>query len=273
MYSYHAGWECRAGGRCVDAEISGSRMQIDPVTANEVDLVRRLVAQYAANGRSFVVAPLWPGAYALMDRKSPMWESYALFQRGPEFEQSEIALMKAADPGFALIYDLPLDGDEQLRFKNSRPLTYAYFSENFVRVPNPLRPDLEVFVAKANPGLAAKPEFLQKSAAELSKLANGAAKLRVLNWGPRSTPAGTVPNAQPDGSAGIWIQVADAEDVGDVRVLFDGLPASVTGVAPGSITAAVPAARFTMAGNHEVAIEQVATGKSIAVGSFSVTPK
>lgn len=273
MYGYHAGWQCRSGERCVDVDVSASRMRVDPATAKEVEMIRRIASQYAANGKNFVAAPLWPGAYALLDRPSPMWEIYALFPRPPAFEERELARIKAAEPGFALIYDLALDGDEQQRFKNSHPLTYRYFADNFQRVPNPLRPELELFVSRDNPGLASKPEFLQKSAEELAKLAAGAAKMRVLNWGPRSTPAGTVPNAQPDGTAGIWVQVADAADIGDVRMTLDGQPASSTGVSPAAITAAFAPALFSAEGDHEIAIEQLFTGTVIKVGSFSVTKK
>ena len=79
MYGYHAGWQCRSAERCVDVEVSTSRMRVDPATAKEVDVLRRIARQYAAGGRNFVAAPLWPGAYALLDQKSPVWEIYALF--------------------------------------------------------------------------------------------------------------------------------------------------------------------------------------------------
>ncbi|MDM0028685.1 hypothetical protein [Variovorax saccharolyticus] len=273
MYSFHAGWQCRLQGQCTSVEVSGSRMRVDLTTAKELAMIERIARQYAPDGRNFVAAPLWPGAYALLERKSPTWEIYGLFQRPPAFEEAEIARIKAAAPGFALVYDLALDGDERLRFKISHPLTYRYFVDNFERVPNPSRPNLELFVSRGNPGLATKPEFLEKSAEELAKLAAGAAKMRILNWGPRSTPAGTVPNAQPDGAAGIWVQVADAEDIGDVRMTLDGKPASSTGVSPAAITAAFAPALFGAEGTHEIAIEQLFTGAVIKVGSFSVAPK
>ena len=36
-------------------------------------------------------------------------------------------------------------------------------------------------------------------------------ELKVINWGPQSAPVGTVPNKQPDGNMGIWIQVAGTQ--------------------------------------------------------------
>jgi hypothetical protein len=273
MYSYHAGWQCRSNERCVAVGVSASRMRVDLATAKEVNVLRRIAGQYAGGGQNFVAAPLWPGAYALLDQKSPAWEIYALFPRSVAFEEREIARIKAADPAFALVYDLALDGNEQLRFKNSHPLTYRYFVDNFQRVANPLRPELELFVAKGNAGLAKKPEFLEKSTEELAELSAAAAKMRILNWGPRSAPAGTVPNVQPDGAAGIWVQVADASDIGDVRMTLDGKPALSTGVSLAAVTAAFPPAFFSTEGTHEIAIEQLFTGAVIKVGTFSVTPK
>jgi hypothetical protein len=273
MYGYHAGWQCRSSERCVDIDVSASRMRVDSATAKEIDMIRRIAGQYAANGKNFIAAPLWPGAYALLDRKSPVWEIYALFPRPPAFEERELARIKAAEPGFALIYDLALDGDERQRFRNSHPLTYRYFADNFRRVPNPSRPELELFVAQDNSGLLAEPAFLQLTSAERARLSNGAAKLHVLNWGPRTTSAGVVPNVQPGGGAGIWIQVENAQDVGDVRVLFGGRAAMSTGTSPSTITAAISADMFDTPGTHEVSIEQVRTGETIKVGSFSISPK
>lgn len=272
MYGYHAGWQCRSTERCVAVEVSASRMLVEPATAKEVSVLLRIAGQYAG-GQNFVAAPLWPGAYALLNQKSPTWEIYALFPRSVAFEEREIARIKAANPAFALVYDLALDGNEQLRFKNSHPLTYRYFVDNFQRVANPLKPELELFVAKGNTGLARKPEFLEKSAEELAKLGAAVAKMRILNWGPRSAPVGTVPNAQPDGTAGIWVQVANASDIGDVRMTLDGKPALSTGVSPTAVTAAFPPTLFSTEGTHEIAIEQFFTGKVIKVGTFSVTPK
>jgi hypothetical protein len=93
--------------------------------------LRGTADQYAPAGRSFVVTPLWPGAYALLKRKSPMWEIYALFPRGEEFQRQEIGRIRAAKPGFVLILDVAADGRDDLRFRNTHPLIEQFVRDNF----------------------------------------------------------------------------------------------------------------------------------------------
>ena len=89
-------------------------------TADDIALLRRLAGKYATDGQSFIATPYWPGAYALLERKSPMWEIYALFPRRPGFERAEIARIRIAMPKFAIVIDLPLDGRDELRFPGTR---------------------------------------------------------------------------------------------------------------------------------------------------------
>ncbi len=95
--------------------------------------------------------------------------------------------------------------------------------------------------------------------------------LKVDNWGPQTTQAKIVPNPQPDGGAGIWIQVSDAEGLGAAQVTFGGEPA-VTVVQPKLITASIPAKSFAQPGSKEIAIKQISTGKVFPVGTFKIEP-
>ena len=145
---FHPGWQCYIDKRCVTVEISGSNLQVDPSTANDVALLRNLAGRYAANGESFISTPFWPGAYALLDRKSPMWEIYALFPRTNAFELAEIERLKSARPKFSVVLDLPLDGRNELRFSNTHPLIYQYIHNNFKLIPYSANPAYFIFMAE-----------------------------------------------------------------------------------------------------------------------------
>jgi hypothetical protein len=148
MHVFHPGWQCHSGKHCVSMEISGSYLQIDPGTASDIALLRRLADRYAQNGGNFIATPVWPGAYSLLERKSPMWEIYALFPRPQAFERAEIERIKSAMPGFAFVFDLPLDGRDELRFRNTHPLIHQYILDNFEPLPSSPNPAYRIFKAK-----------------------------------------------------------------------------------------------------------------------------
>ncbi len=148
MLVFHPGWQCMKNYQFVDVEVSGSNLQVAPGTANEIALLRQLVDKYANNDESFIVTPFWPGAYALFERKSPMWAVYALWQRGESFEDMEIERIKSANPRFVFVLDSPLDGREELRFRNTHPKVFSYIQANMKIVPITQNPAYLVFKAR-----------------------------------------------------------------------------------------------------------------------------
>ncbi len=148
MYIVHPGWQCHTSKQCVTVEISGRNLLIDPGTASDVRLLRQLADQHAPKDQRFIVTPLWPGAYALLERKSPMWEIYALFPHPQAFELAEIERIKIAKLGFAFVLDQPLDGHDELRFRNTHPLTHQYILDNFEQLPNSTNPAYQIYKAK-----------------------------------------------------------------------------------------------------------------------------
>ncbi len=150
MHIEHPGWQCNTIPQCVNIEISGNSLIVDPGTASNIELLRKLADQFARDGQNFIATPFWPGSYPLLKRKSPMWEIYALFPRSQAFEQAEIERIKTARPGFALIIDFPLDGRDELRFRNTHPLTHQYILDHFERLPDSPHPFYQIYRAKGN---------------------------------------------------------------------------------------------------------------------------
>lgn len=147
VHPYYEGWQCRGDAPCADIEVSGDKLRVVPYIADDVALLRQLADDYAPNGRSVYVMPFWPGAYPLLGRLSPTWEIYALFPHNAAFEQAEIERLRAADPGFAFVYDFALDGRDDLRFRNTHPLIFQYILDHFDPVASP-NPQYLVFKAK-----------------------------------------------------------------------------------------------------------------------------
>lgn len=151
VHPFHPGWQCYATKQCVKIEVSGNSLLVSPSTASDVKLIRELAGKYAKDGQNFLTTPFWPGAYSLLERKSPTWEIYALIPRNQAFEQAEIERIKVAKPAFAIIVDIALDGRDDLRFKNTHPLTNQYIQNNFERTADSLNPAYQTYKAKDNP--------------------------------------------------------------------------------------------------------------------------
>ncbi|MFM0381943.1 hypothetical protein [Paraburkholderia dipogonis] len=151
MLPVHPGWQCHETGDCLEVDVAGDRLLLDRSTASDVTLLQRLDHDFASGGKSIVATPFWPGAYPLLERKSPVWEIYALSPyRSVDFQRDEIARIAAASPGFVIVVDAALDGRDELRFHNTHPLTARFFSEHFDRVSGYSdNPDYWIFKSKS----------------------------------------------------------------------------------------------------------------------------
>jgi hypothetical protein len=135
MLPMHPGWQCCASQQCVTADVAGSKLTIDQGTADDLVMLKKLAARFAPGNRSFIAHPLWPGAYAALERKSPLWEVYSfLHPRSNVFQQAEIERIKAANPGFVMLYDLPVDERDELRFSKTHPIIVQYIRDHFERI-------------------------------------------------------------------------------------------------------------------------------------------
>ena len=133
MLPLHAAWSCRPSQHCVTAQVGADTLDVDIGTAGHLALLERLAAEYAPGDRTFIAAPFWPGAYAALARRSPMWDTYALFPSSSADQQAEIERIKAADPGFVVIYDASLDHRDDLNFDRTHPLIDRYIGDTSSR--------------------------------------------------------------------------------------------------------------------------------------------
>jgi len=147
----HPGWVAWRDGNWQTAAVGRNRLTMAPGAASDLRLLQTLVAKYAPDGRPFLVTPYWPGAYAVFRRKAPVYDTYALIPRSDDFQDAEIARLRAADPGFVVVLDTALDGLDERRFRYTHPLVYDFIVENYETSPES-RGALQVYVPRqSNP--------------------------------------------------------------------------------------------------------------------------
>lgn len=144
---FHPGWQTYRDGNFIDLDISGDIIKIHPSVKKQIDTFSAINARYGKKGADFIVLPFWPSAYALMGKKSPIYDMCALHPRNQSFEQAEIARIKSANISFIHIWNEPVDGREDLLYRNIRPLVYNYIRNNFIAVVDPANPDSEIYIS------------------------------------------------------------------------------------------------------------------------------
>lgn len=95
-------------------------------------------------------------------------------------------------------------------------------------------------------------------------------KMKVNNWGPRLAEEGVIPNIQPGGAMGVWIEVSETQGVGELEVYFNGQRALKTSVQEKLITAAISPEMLTKPGKYSVVVKQLSTNKLLIVGDFEL---
>lgn len=94
---------------------------------------------------------------------------------------------------------------------------------------------------------------------------------KLLDWGPRTTALGHIPNQQPDGSIGFWVRFEGNLSPSRLELLVDGLPAIRTVLQDGLVTAAMDATAVRNPSSRTLAIDLRTNDKVIPLGKFRVT--
>jgi hypothetical protein len=96
--------------------------------------------------------------------------------------------------------------------------------------------------------------------------------VKVENWGPRETLAGTRFNIQPNGQSAVWVTVKGVSRHPKTHVIFGGEEISGTDLAvqDEAVTFLVRDELIQKSGLYEVAIFEGDTGRKILIGNFEV---
>ncbi|MGD9819627.1 MAG: hypothetical protein AB7V04_13145, partial [Desulfomonilaceae bacterium] len=121
--------------------IGKDTLLIKPDMATLVRNVGSIVHESSETGNDVFVAPHWPGFYPMLNRKSPVWETYFLFKSTDEHQRRMIARMRNLRLKLVIVGDIALDGREDLRFRNTHALVWDFIVENFHRLHSDRLPE------------------------------------------------------------------------------------------------------------------------------------
>jgi hypothetical protein len=111
-------------------KIKNQRILVRGYYAKVLLVAQHLARDLAKPNEPILFLPLMPGLYAFTDRLSPISRNYFVYP-SPEEDRAMLAEVEAAGVQWVMLQDYPLDGRDDLRFKNTNPLVFEYFRKNF----------------------------------------------------------------------------------------------------------------------------------------------
>jgi len=120
-------------GNFQHVSISGDELRVAHWVAKDLALLNALDQRFGAEDKTFLAAPYWPGAYAVLRRKAPTYEIYALTPRPSPFQIEEIRRIKSAQPAFVIVIETPLDGNDRQTYRNTHRLVHQFIHDEFCR--------------------------------------------------------------------------------------------------------------------------------------------
>ncbi len=132
-------------GPVVPVELAGERLRMLPQHAWYYEQLQRAIRGRVGPEDSLFVAPARAGYYPLFSKVSPSWWIYFVSSEPDDALQLEVVDdLQGVD--WVLIVDIPIGGQEELRFRNSSPRVWAHLLAEYERVPTPgLPPDHLLF--------------------------------------------------------------------------------------------------------------------------------
>ena len=135
----------------VSYTVAGDQLWLQKKQAAYIDAVQQLVTQHVGPEEGLFIAPHSPGLYPLLQRKSPVHNTYLLFPETREKQEEMIDDLANNRINWAIIRDSALDKREDRRFRNTHPLVWQYLMTEFEPVEAPALPRNQKLLHRKDP--------------------------------------------------------------------------------------------------------------------------
>jgi hypothetical protein len=115
----------------VSYTVAGDQIWLQKEQAAYIDTIQQTITQYVGPDENLFIAPYMPGLYPLLQRESPVHNTYLLFAETREKQQEIINDLVNNKVNWVLLKDSALDKREDRRFRNTHPLVWQYLLTEF----------------------------------------------------------------------------------------------------------------------------------------------
>jgi len=119
------------GQGCVLYVINGEELWLAESEKIGLERLRTVMTQHVIDTEGIFIAPHAPGLYCVLQKDSPVWQTYFIFPEQAEDEEIMIEALRTKKIRWALVGDVALDGREELRFRHTHTLVWQYVRQEF----------------------------------------------------------------------------------------------------------------------------------------------
>ena len=117
--------------------VGKDRVWIFKKDASWMDAVRQAVVQNVPSTEPVLLAPVITTMYCLLEKESPVYETYLVVPPSLSVERGEVRAMEEKKVRWAIVSGGRVCGREELSLPATRPLLWGYLTEHFETVPAP----------------------------------------------------------------------------------------------------------------------------------------
>ncbi len=117
--------------KVVEYEVAGDALRVNADHALYLWTLETFVASHIAPSEPLFIAPNRPTLYSVLGKVSPTWWIYFFWPATDEEQRELIERLNARGVDWALIFDRPIDEREELRFRNTHPIVWAFLMTRF----------------------------------------------------------------------------------------------------------------------------------------------
>jgi len=118
----------------VKTDVRGDSLWISRDSATLIDSARTIDQSLLNRNDQILIVPYYPGLYAVLQRRSPLWEIYFLLPRPITEQEKMVRDLESRQVNWALACHHYVDERPELAFRNTHSFLWQYLVENFETV-------------------------------------------------------------------------------------------------------------------------------------------
>jgi hypothetical protein len=128
----------------VKTDVRGDSLWVLRDTATMIDQMKAIDQNLVGPNEQILIAPYFPGLYAILQKRSPLWQIYFLLPRPRHEQEAMVQELESKQVTWALICSHYMDDRAELEFRQTHKLVWDYLVKNFEPIITSVGPQCEL---------------------------------------------------------------------------------------------------------------------------------